>query len=121
MTDPHRAARPDHLSVDHTTVDGIRVVTLRGEIDHDVKDMLSEVLLSRDGATPPRIVVDLAGVTFMDSSGINVFVAVHQAASEAQGWLRMAAAQASVLRLLELVGLDEVIPCHPTVEQALTA
>jgi anti-anti-sigma regulatory factor len=41
--------------------------------------------------------------------------------SDAQGWLRIAGAQESVLRLLEIVGLDEVIGCHPTVDQALTA
>lgn len=46
------------------------MVTLRGEIDHAVKDMLSEALPSYDGAAPLRTVVDLSGVTFMDSSGI---------------------------------------------------
>ena len=121
MTDTHGAAQPGHLSVDHTSVDGIRVVTLRGEIDHDVKDVLTEVLLSSGGATPPRTVMDLSGVTFMDSSGINVLIAAHQAASSAQGWLRIAGAQPSVLRTLQLSGLDQVIPCHPTPEQALTA
>ncbi|MFD5164320.1 STAS domain-containing protein [Streptomyces hawaiiensis] len=118
MTDTHGAARPG-LSIDHTTVDGIRVVTLRGEIDHAVTEELTEALLSYGSVTPPRTVVDLSGVTFMDSSGINVLIAAHQGMSDAQGWLRIAGAQASVLRVLELVGLDQVIGCHPTVEQAL--
>ncbi|MGW0877953.1 hypothetical protein ACWD3Z_47040 [Streptomyces sp. NPDC002740] len=49
--------------------------------DHTVKDELSEALLSYDGATLPRTVVGLSGVTFTDSSGINVFVhARHQGA-----------------------------------------
>jgi anti-anti-sigma factor len=109
------------LSAEHADVDGIRLVTLRGEIDHDVKDDLTEALMSCDRAIPPQTVVDLSGVTFMDSSGINVFVAAHQAASDAQGWLRLAGAQKSVLRTLQLVGLDQVIGCHPTLEQALTA
>ncbi|MFG3035033.1 STAS domain-containing protein [Streptomyces sp. NPDC048253] len=121
MTDTHKAAQPGQLSISHAAIDGIRVVTLCGEIDHAVKDVLSEALLSCDGAAPPRTVVDLSGVTFMDSSGINVFVAAHKSMSDAQGWLRIAGAQASVLRLLEIVGLDDVIPCHSTVEQALTA
>ncbi|MFI6039184.1 STAS domain-containing protein [Streptomyces sp. NPDC051315] len=122
MTDIHSAsARPGQLSIDRTSVDGIEVVTVHGEIDHAVKDMLREALLSYDGATPPRTVVDLRGVTFMDSSGVNVFVAAHKSMSDARGWLRFAGAQESVLRLLELVGLDEVISCHSTVEQALTA
>ncbi|WP_338056479.1 STAS domain-containing protein [Streptomyces torulosus] len=95
------------------------MVTLRGEIDHTVKNKLTEALLSYGSVTPPRTVVDLSGVTFMDSSGIKVLIAAHQSMSDAQGWLRIAGAQASVLRVLELVGLDQVIGCHPTVEQAL--
>ncbi|MFM9500272.1 STAS domain-containing protein [Streptomyces galilaeus] len=95
-------------------------MTVQGEIDYDVKDVLSEALLGEDGTGPPqRIVVDLSNVTFMDSSGINVFIAVYRQVEGSQGWLRIAGAQESVLHVLQLVGVDAVIPCHPTVEQAL--
>jgi anti-anti-sigma factor len=66
-------------------------------------------------------VLDLSGVTFRDSSGINVLITAHKSLSDAYGWLRLAGPQTSVLPLIELVGLDQVIACHPTVEQALTA
>ncbi|MFJ5534904.1 STAS domain-containing protein [Streptomyces sp. NPDC093261] len=121
MTDNQKANRSNRLSVEPKVVDGVRVVTMQGEIDHDVKDVLSAALMPEDSTVPPRIVVDLSGVTFMDSSGINVFVAAYQQVSEAQGWLRIADAQDSVLRVLQLVGVDTVIPCHPTIEQALNA
>ncbi|MFG3034535.1 STAS domain-containing protein [Streptomyces sp. NPDC048253] len=55
----------------------------------------------------------------MDSSGINVFVATHQAVTGNTGWLRIAAAQTPVLRVLRLVGTDTFITGHPTLEQAL--
>ncbi|WP_062650717.1 STAS domain-containing protein [Streptomyces maremycinicus] len=120
MSDIEQADRPDRFSVAHRTVDGVRVVTVQGEIDHDVKDVFSDALLSGDrGAPGSRIVVDLSGVTFMDSSGINVFVTAHQAVSAADGWLRIAAAQEPVLHVLRLVGIDALITCHPTLEQAL--
>jgi stage II sporulation protein AA (anti-sigma F factor antagonist) len=120
VSDIHKEVRPGRLSIQQEEVEGVLVVTVHGEIDHDVKDVLSQALRSEDGMAPPRIVAELSGVTFMDSSGINVFVTAHQRVSGAQGWLRIAGAQESVMRLLHLVGIDEVIPCHPTLEQALT-
>ncbi|GHH66124.1 anti-anti-sigma factor [Streptomyces umbrinus] len=119
MTDTH-GAPSRQLSIGHTTIDGIRVVTLHGEIDYTVKHALTEALMPRHAA-PQRTIVDLSGVTFMDSSGINIFIAAHQAATDRQAWLRIAGAQESVRRVLQLVGLDQLIPCYPTLEQALAA
>ncbi|MDQ0577972.1 STAS domain-containing protein [Streptomyces rishiriensis] len=120
MSDIENADRPDRFSAVHRMVGGVRVVTVQGKIDNDVQELLSKALLSGDDAAPPsRIVVDLGGVTFMDSSGINVFITAHQAVSGTQGWVRIAAAQNPVLRVLQLVGLDAIITCHPTLEQAL--
>ncbi|MFE2522137.1 STAS domain-containing protein [Streptomyces mirabilis] len=120
MNNIQKEDRPGRLSVKPVVVDGVLVVTVHGEIDYAVKDLLSQALLSEDGTVPPpRIVADLSGVTFMDSSSINVFINAHQRVSNAQGWLRIADAQESVARLLHLVGLDQIIDCHPTVEQAL--
>ncbi|MCX4817927.1 STAS domain-containing protein [Streptomyces sp. NBC_01239] len=121
MTDIKQAGRPKRLSVERRVVDGVPIVTAQGEIDHEVRDLFRDALLSEDGVMAPlRIVVDLSGVTFMDSSGINVFGAAHRRVRDAQGWLRIAGAQESVVRVLHIVGLDEVIACCPTVEQALT-
>ncbi|MFD7004128.1 STAS domain-containing protein [Streptomyces mirabilis] len=120
MSNIQKEDRPDRFSVKPEVVDGVLVVTVQGEIDHAVKDLLSQALLSEDGTVPPpRIVADLSDVTFMDSSSINVFISAHHRASNAQGWLRIAGPQESVVRLLHLVGIDQIIDCHPTVEQAL--
>ncbi|MET7686864.1 STAS domain-containing protein [Streptomyces sp. NPDC005483] len=122
MTDISPTGRPERLYIAHSVVDGIRVVTLRGDIDHDVKEALAGALLPEEGAEDgqaPRVVADLSGVTFLDSTGINVFVHVHHRVSAARGWFRLAAAREPVLRVVQLVGLDAVIACHPTLEQAL--
>ncbi|WP_328863031.1 STAS domain-containing protein [Streptomyces sp. NBC_00306] len=67
------------------------------------------------------MVVGLSGVPFMDSSVINLFVAAYQQVNETQGWVRIAGAQKAVLHVLTLVGIDALITCHPSIEQALSA
>ncbi|MBB5926438.1 STAS domain-containing protein [Streptomyces echinatus] len=116
MNNPHSSDRPDRLIIEHHMNGGVRVVAVHGEIDHGITDVLRQAPLPGDDALPLRVVADLSGATFMDSSGLNVLIATHRQVSDTQGWLRIAGAQASVQRLLELVGVDAVIPCHPTVE-----
>ncbi|WP_308013551.1 STAS domain-containing protein [Streptomyces beigongshangae] len=121
MTNIQSVDQPGRLSVEQSAVDGIRVVTVRGEIDHTVKDVLGEALLPPGAAAGTRTVVDLSGVTFMDSSGISVLIGAYQALSDTEGWLRIAGAQEGVLRILQIVGLDTLIECHPSLREALRA
>ncbi|OQR63493.1 anti-anti-sigma factor [Streptomyces maremycinicus] len=120
MSDLQQEERPGRLSFQSEVADGVLVVSVRGEIDHEGKAVLSQALEAGGGAPPPRIVLDLGEVTFMDSAGINVLVSAHQTVSAAGGWLRIAAAREPVLHVLQLVGIDAVITCHPTLEQALS-
>ncbi|WP_329274427.1 STAS domain-containing protein [Streptomyces sp. NBC_00691] len=119
MTSNEQTDQTRRLSVQHHVTDGIRVVSLRGEIDHTTKDVVRDALLSQEAT--PRTVADLEHVTFLDSSGINVLIYANQHLVDVGGWLRLAAAAAAVQRVIELVGIDGVIPCHPTVEAALHA
>ncbi|MEV7673076.1 STAS domain-containing protein [Streptomyces sp. NPDC000963] len=120
MTSKDEADRTARLSASHRVVDGVRIATLHGEIDHEEGDVLREALLPEGEPVLP-VVADMSGVTFLDSSGINVLIAVHQRVSDARGRLRIAAPTDGVRRVLALVGIDAVIPCHSTVEDALNA
>ncbi|MFH8369909.1 STAS domain-containing protein [Streptomyces sp. NPDC018031] len=120
MADDHAAASSSRLSVDRSVVDGVGVVALHGQIDHSVRDHLNHALLPPGDACAPRTVVDLSGVTFMDSTGINVLLTAHLAATGARGWLRLAGPREPVLRVIQLVGIDTVIPCYPALRQALS-
>ncbi|MEU7426290.1 STAS domain-containing protein [Streptomyces sp. NPDC040750] len=118
-TGTEHAEQPDgRLSVVATTTDGIRVLTLAGEIDHHTGDALRQALDVAD-VPQPRVVLDLSQLTFMDSSGINILLAAHRAFSEAGGWLRLAGPAGSVMRTMRIVGIDAVIDFHETLDQAL--
>ncbi|WP_405535389.1 STAS domain-containing protein (plasmid) [Streptomyces canus] len=64
--------------------------------------------------------VDLNRVTFMESTGINIFIAAHRSLTDADGWIRLAAPTEAVLRTLQIVGVDTLIDCRETLHQAIS-
>ncbi|MFJ3446530.1 STAS domain-containing protein [Streptomyces sp. NPDC086081] len=106
------------MSVVATATDGIRVRTVTGEIDHHTGEQLRRAL-DVTGTIRPRIVIDMSRVTFMDSTGVNILIAAYQAVTGAGGWIPLAGPTDSVLYVLHIVGVDDIIQCHPTLNEAL--
>ncbi|MGW6492717.1 STAS domain-containing protein [Streptomyces sp. NPDC055056] len=114
------AGPPARLSITPASAGGgVRVLTLCGEIDADTASGLRAALNSADKVTSARSVLDFSGVTFMDSSGVNVLVAALHEARAAGAWIRMVALTEPVQQVVDIVGLDTIIPCYPTLAQAL--
>ena len=65
-----------------------------------------------------RIVVDLAGVDFMDSSGLGSLIGCLKSARQAGGDLRIAAPTKQVVMVLQLSNLDRVLKTYETVSDA---
>ena len=107
------------ISVDLSTreCDGHVIVALRGELD--IADAVSvAAALAAVAAREPEIIVDLAGLEFIDSSGVAALARGRKQARHAGGDLRLAAAQQQVLRVLTLTRLIEVFPVHASVGEA---
>jgi len=123
VAENREAAGHGRLSVVRTDADahGITVLGLGGEIDHQSVGGLTRALAPAEAAAGQGVVIDLSRVTFMDSSGVNALIAAFQAAEAAGGWLRLVVVRGAVLRTLQLVGLDTVIPFHATLEDALAS
>jgi anti-sigma B factor antagonist len=97
--------------------DGRVVVVLRGELD--VADAaLVVAALTGVAARARQIIVDLAGLEFIDSSGLATLARVRQHARHAGGDLLLAAPQQQVLRVLAVTRLIEVFSVHACVEDA---
>ncbi|MFF4021159.1 STAS domain-containing protein [Streptomyces sp. NPDC001843] len=119
VTDSDKARIPGRLSVTSTGTDGIHVLSVAGEIDHDTVQPLRQALELSCLGSPPRVVIDMRQVTFMDSAGINLLITTRRATSGRHGWLRLAAVPDSVMHTLRIVELDTIIDCHPTLRDAL--
>jgi len=85
-------------------------VAVIGEVDLSTSDLLRVRLLTVLSALRPhRIEVDLAGVTFLDCSGLTVLVVLGQAAARLGCRLRITNPQPIVRRVLDLTGLLNVL------------
>jgi anti-sigma B factor antagonist len=85
--------------------EGRTVVHVAGEVDMATVPALRECLGEVDG----HVVVDLSGVTFLDSSGINVLVITHKRLALDGGSVTLRTPKDLVARTIEIVGLREWI------------
>jgi anti-sigma B factor antagonist len=101
--------------------DGYAVVALCGELDLlDASDVASH-LIAAVAAYGPSIIVDLAGLKFIDSCGLGVLVRVLRWTRESGGDLSLAAPRRQVRRVLGITGLIDVFFVYPSVKQAVRA
>ena len=67
------------MEIEATSADRNLLLEMKGELDHHgARNALRELELSIDAALPKKLVLDLAGVTFMDSSGIALILRAQQ-------------------------------------------
>ena len=95
------------------------VVALAGELDVVDADSLRHrlVVLVETGHT--HLVVDLTGVTFMDSTGLGVLVGARRRVGDRGGRLVLVVDQEPLRKVLRVSALTQVFPLHRTLEGAL--
>jgi anti-sigma B factor antagonist len=84
-------------------------MSLDGEIDlYTAPRLHGELVTVLSAETPVQIVVDMSGVEFCDSTGMNVLLAAHRRAREQGGDLELAAPRPPIRKILEVTGLETV-------------
>ncbi|ALV31414.1 STAS domain-containing protein [Streptomyces sp. CdTB01] len=91
---------------------------ITGALDYTTAPDLREQLATLTIRPGQRLVLDLAGMDFCDSSGITALITAHNHAQAAQADLALAAVPANTVRVLRMVGLDQVIPLYPDTDAA---
>ena len=110
--------RPFRIEVT-TLALGQATVTVRGELDLFTAPRLHEALAQSIDLGARRVVVDLAKVTFIDSTALGVLIAVGKELRAGEGSLAIVCQNGNVRRILELTGLDAAFAVHGTLSGAL--
>ena len=85
-------------------------IALSGEIDHQVaRNMMDAITDAVAERLPARLVLDMSGVTFMDSSGIAVLLRALRQVQQIGGTLRVTDIPAQARRVLDAAGVGRLI------------
>jgi anti-sigma B factor antagonist len=105
---PVEVARPQPFAVDVQRLHGVAIVQAHGELDLATVETLRAALDGIESAG--RLVLDLRGLSFIDSTGLHLLVALHQRAQRDGFQLALVAPAAPADRTIQLCGLHETLP-----------
>ena len=103
-------------------MDGTQVVSVAGEVDLSSAPRLAELVWRarrQAGGDPPHVVVDLRGVEFMDTAGLEVLLEEWNASRQSDGRMSLVAQEGPITRLLEVTGLRELFDLYDELEEAV--
>ena len=87
---------------------------VEGEIDALAAPDLIDAYGRHNTPTADAVSVDLSAVSFLDSSGLLALHRMHQWTTQGGGSFKLIEPSPSVERILQLTGLDSVIPAYRT-------
>ena len=100
-------------------IDGVSVLTVSGEIDLATAPDLRERLMAQEADQVSAIVVDLTGVSFIDSTALGVLVAAYRRQEDAGRTLKLVVTEPRILKVLEITDLTSVFPVFASVDEAV--
>ncbi|OIK07617.1 hypothetical protein BIV23_03530 [Streptomyces monashensis] len=106
------------MMASYDVANGWTVVEVDGEVDAHTSPMIREAVIKLIDEGYRHFVLDLGFVTFMDSVGLGVVVAITKRVREHEGSLRIASVSSRMLRIFELTGMSESYEIYNTTEEA---
>jgi anti-sigma B factor antagonist len=97
------------------------VVAVTGEIDVYTAPKLREQIVALVDEGQYRLVVDMSGVEFLDSTGLGVLVGGLKRVRAHDGSLALVCTEERILKIFRITGLTKVFPIYSTVDEAVEA
>lgn len=98
------------MELNAKSVDRKLLLELSGEVDHHgARDALRQLELAVDAALPSQLVLDLSGVTFMDSSGIALILRAQQRMQLLDGSVLVCNVPPQARRVLDAAGVGRLV------------
>jgi len=107
------------MKIDVTKENGIVIVAVEGDIDVETAPQLRERFDELLAEGEHSYVIDMAGVEFMDSSGLAAFVRLFKRVRIGEGDVRLCGLRPEVSKIMELTRLNRVFDIFETRAEAV--
>lgn len=98
------------MEINAKSVDRNLLLELSGEMDHhSARSAVRDMELAVDAALPKKLVLDMTGVTFMDSSGIAFILRAQQRMRLLEGSLLVCHVPEQARRVLDAAGIGRLV------------
>jgi anti-sigma B factor antagonist len=111
----------DLMLNEYPAAQGQTVVEVSGEIDVYTAPRLRETLVSLVEGGNYRLIVDMEGVEFLDSTGLGVLVGGLKRVRAHDGGIDLVCTQGRILRIFRITGLSKVFNIFGTIDEALAS
>jgi anti-sigma B factor antagonist len=108
------------IKLNRDEVGEVLVLTVEGSVDIASSPELRGELRVAVEAKRPRIVVDLTGVKFVDSSGLATLIEALQGTTKYDGALRLCGLSKTVMGVFQLANLQNIFAICDSREDALS-
>jgi stage II sporulation protein AA (anti-sigma F factor antagonist) len=108
------------LQIQHEVLDNTLLVSVAGELDLETAPRLRVLVdseLAQSGAR--NLLLDLAGVSFLDSSGLGAILGRYRTVAAAGGRMGIAGARTGIKRVLRLSGVAQIVSLFNSRETGL--
>jgi anti-anti-sigma factor len=109
-TTAEQAFELGELSIESSRDGDVQIISLDGELDLANAELVGRELLRVEATDVRRIVLDLAGLTFLDSSGIRLLIAAAGRGDADGGRMTIRRPSKQVQRVLRIAGVLERLP-----------
>ncbi len=101
--------------------DDLAIVAVEGEVDIFTSPSFKKAVFRAIAEGATRVVVDLAEVTFIDSTALSVVISGFKGAAARGGTLDVVCRNDNIRRIFEIAGLDQILRVYRSRDEALVA
>jgi anti-sigma B factor antagonist len=99
--------------------EGLAVISLGGEVDVYTSPRVKQEIVNLLNGGTTKLVVDLTGVEYLDSTGLGVLIGALKRARERDGDLKLVCDNLRILRIFEITGLTKIFDIYRSESEAV--